>query len=67
MQEIRENDYTYTEEQKNENLPLLLSCTPSTASMAHFKLLFDNVLQHANDFPVLPILLSMVDDIKVIR
>jgi hypothetical protein len=67
MDEIRGVDFKYTPSQKNENIPLLLSCEPISNNLVHFKLIFNNSLKSAAEFPVLPLVLSMIEEIKIIR
>eukprot|EP00026_Physarum_polycephalum_P000039 Phypoly_transcript_00039.p1 GENE.Phypoly_transcript_00039~~Phypoly_transcript_00039.p1 ORF type:complete len:2184 (+),score=253.33 Phypoly_transcript_00039:2045-8596(+) len=67
MDEIRGGEFEYTIKQKNENIPLLLSCDPVANDLAHFKRFLANTPEYAEKFPVLSILLSMTEEINIVR
>lgn len=64
LNEIRDVDVEYTEAEKAENIPLLLAVTNDKIN---FKLAFNNKLEYAAQYPILPIVLSMLEEIRILR
>lgn len=67
IEEIRGEDVGYTLEEKAENLPMLLSTNSIRDSFISFRQLLDTSPDIAFDFPVLPMLIELMPNIRILR